>query len=171
MAKPYSSVIICTYNRAQSLKRTIQSLANQSLSSDDFEIIVIDDGSSDSTLELCNEMQKDIPNLNVISTLKKMALGSVRNIGAQHSKGDSLFFTDDDCIADKYWVETMSVATQKHPIVAGAVDSNKELFFQLCRLIMITEMRAVKQVDILLASRLIKSRPALVKMSILLQSQ
>jgi len=38
------------------------------------------------------------------------------------------------------------------------------MFFKLCRLIMITEMRALKQVDILLASRLIKSKPALYKM-------
>jgi len=42
--------------------------------------------------------------------------------------------------------------------------ANDEMFFQLCRLIMITEMRALKQVDILLKSRVIKSQPALVKM-------
>lgn len=53
-------------------------------------------------------------------------------MGIQHSKGDAVFFTDDDCIADKYWVETMCAATQRHPIVAGAVDSNKDIFSQLC---------------------------------------
>ena len=51
--------------------------------------------------------------------------------------------------------------TEMDPDVVVADD---ELFFQLCRLIMITEMRAVKQVDYLLASRLIKTRPALEKM-------
>ncbi len=42
--------------------------------------------------------------------------------------------------------------------------ADDEKFFQLCRLIMITEMRALKQVDILLRSRLVRRRPALVKM-------
>jgi len=51
--------------------------------------------------------------------------------------------------------------TEIDPEVVLADD---EMFFKLCRLIMITEMRALKQVDILLASRLIKSRPALLKM-------
>jgi len=46
----------------------------------------------------------------------------------------------------------------------GEVVADDEMFFQLCRLIMITEMRALKQVDILLASRLVRSQPALVKM-------
>lgn len=46
------SVIIPTYNRRESLQRTLESLAQQTFSTDDFEVIVVDDGSTDSTAQI-----------------------------------------------------------------------------------------------------------------------
>jgi len=53
---PKISVIIPTYNRANSLPRSIKSVLNQTYQ--DFELIVVDDGSTDSTRELVEEFQK-----------------------------------------------------------------------------------------------------------------
>ena len=132
VGKPFSTIIICTYNRAHCLGPMLLSLKNQSASPDDFEILVVDDGSSDGTADLCKKLQASISNLKIISTGRNQGLANAANTGIHYSRGDFLLFTDDDCLADPCWVESMVAALTEQPIVAGAVDSHKTNFFQLC---------------------------------------
>lgn len=127
-----SSVIVCTHNRSHSLKRTLHSLANQTLGAEAFEVVVVDDGSDDATLEVCDTMQGRMSNLTAVSTGKNMGLGTARNVGLGHVRGGSVLFTDDDCIPDKTWVGCMASALRDHPIVAGAIESPRDNLARLC---------------------------------------
>jgi len=127
-----SSVIVCTHNRWRSLKTTLQSLASQTLGAETFEVVVVDDGSDDATLEACDAMRRRMKNLVVVSTGKKKGSSSARNVGMDHSRGEYVLFTDDDCIADKAWVECMTSALRHHSIVAGAIESPRDSVARLC---------------------------------------
>jgi len=96
------SVIICTFNRANLLKHCIDSLVNQSLSSDQFEIIVIDNNSSDETKSTVDSYKQY--GVRYIFE-KEPGLSNARNRGIIESKGYYLAYIDDDAKADKSWLE------------------------------------------------------------------
>jgi glycosyltransferase involved in cell wall biosynthesis len=118
------TVIICTYNRAHLLKRTLKSLARQTVATHHFEIIVVDDGSTDDTVLVCNSMREDLPNLKYISSAKNSGLAHARNLGMNSAKGKHILFTDDDCIVSNNWVERMNYYLAREHIVAGSIASS-----------------------------------------------
>jgi len=89
------SVIIPTYNRANLVQRAIKSVLNQTLKP--YEIIVIDDGSTDDTLKVL----KNYP--IKVFTQKNKGVSSARNLGIKQSKGDIIAFldSDDEWLQDK----------------------------------------------------------------------
>ena len=97
--KPFVSVIIPTYNRLELLKKTVASVRSQSFR--DFEIIVINDGSSDGTAEWLAQ-QHDIVGIN----RRNSGIASSRNKGASVSKGQWLAFLDHDDIWDPEKLQT-----------------------------------------------------------------
>ena len=126
------SVIICTYNRAHLVKRVLHSLARQTIRPEEFEVVVVDDGSRDNTAEVCNALHSELPNLKYISMGRNTGLARARNVGIAASTGDYLLFTDDDCIAAENWVECLRDALGGEKIVAGAVASTTTDFMKLC---------------------------------------
>jgi len=123
---------MCTYNRAPLLQRALKSLSRQTLTPEQFEVIVVDDGSTDNTAEVCEVMRPEMPNIKYRSTGKNTGIGSATNLGVQSAKGDYLIFTDDDCFAREDWAERMSEALSKYPLVAGSVESPTSNFIKLC---------------------------------------
>ena len=128
----FVSVIICTYNRASSLKRTLQSFIRQTIPTEEFELLVVDDGSVDNTAEVCRQMQVELPNLKYLSAGTNIGLASAANLGIESSKGDYILFTDDDCLAKEDWIERMQAALELEDIVAGAVESPTSNYIKLC---------------------------------------
>jgi GT2 family glycosyltransferase len=126
------SVIICTYNRSHVLARALRSLAGQTFATQRFEVVVVDDGSTDDTAEVCETMQSELPNLRYISTGKNGGLARARNVGVAAAAGEYVLFTDDDCIASENWVEFLKDALDNEPMVAGAVSCAASNFFKLC---------------------------------------
>lgn len=104
------SAVICTHNREQYLEKAIKSLLDQSLSKKDYEIIVIDNNSTDNTKEICKNKVKYFFE-------SKQGLSYARNRGIKESKGKFIAFIDDDAIADKNWLKN----------IINAFKSNKEL--------------------------------------------
>jgi GT2 family glycosyltransferase len=128
----FSSVVICTYNRSHLLRRVLHSLAEQTLSRDKFEIIVVNDGSDDDTAGVCETMQAKMANMRYISAEKNIGLSNAANLGILSSRGDYILFIDDDCIAYKDWVERLISALDRESVVAGSIASPLENYIKLC---------------------------------------
>jgi glycosyltransferase involved in cell wall biosynthesis len=90
------SVIICTYNRAGFLKLVLDSITRQTLPATEFEIVVIDDGSSDNTREVAESFASLLPIKYFYQ--KNTGLASAKNHGIYTSRGQILLFLDDDDI-------------------------------------------------------------------------
>lgn len=90
----FFSFVIPTYNRASLIGKTIESLLNQSYKN--FEIIVVDDGSTDNTEEVIAQFDKNMVSFHRIPNCER---GAARNYGAKISKGDYINFFDSDDLA------------------------------------------------------------------------
>ncbi len=89
------SIIIPTYNRANMIMRAIESILQQSYSN--FEIIVVDDGSTDNTREIIEELKQNTSGLNLRYFKKKNGgCASARNKGIDMATGDLIAFLDSD---------------------------------------------------------------------------
>jgi glycosyltransferase involved in cell wall biosynthesis len=102
---PLVSVVICTYNRRSLLRECLTSLLNQTYPKDDYEIIVVDDGSTDGTEALLREMAtKPGPRLRHFRQDNKGS-AAARNLGIRNAQGQIIASIDDDCIATECWIE------------------------------------------------------------------
>ena len=89
---PLVSVIIPTYNRVHLIGETIQSVIDQSYTN--WELIIIDDGSTDDSENVINEFNDN--RIRYYTIQHCGILGKVRNVGLSHSKGDYIAFLDSD---------------------------------------------------------------------------
>ena len=87
------SVVIPVHNRVRTLARTVRSVISQTLS--DWEVIVVDDGSSDGSAELAESFQGRDKRIRVIAQ-PHWGPGQARNLGARKSSGDFVYFLDSD---------------------------------------------------------------------------
>ena len=117
---PFISIIIPTYNRAAMLPLTLDSLVCQRYPSDKFEIIVCDNNSSDATPLLLEEYTKKYPNKIVRILEKRQGVHFARNTAAHHAKGDILYYTDDDMLADKNVLAAFASLFIRHPSIGSA---------------------------------------------------
>jgi glycosyltransferase involved in cell wall biosynthesis len=92
---PKISIIIPTYNRADSLQRALNSLWEQDLPADQFEVIVVDDGSTDHTSTLVGESARPVCYIRQ----SQAGPGVARNTGATAASSPLLLFFDDDVVA------------------------------------------------------------------------
>lgn len=87
------SVIITTYNYERYIERAIRSALDQSLSKRSYEIIVVNDGSTDRTAKILENYADDV---RVINLEKNVGLAAARNIGIKKAKGQFIVFLDAD---------------------------------------------------------------------------
>src|SRR5690554_1508712 len=108
------SVVIPAFNEEDNIGRVISALHNQSISRKNLEIIVVDNGSIDSTASLAKTLGATViyfPEGNV---------GAVRNKGAKHAQSNIVAFLDADCLPSDTWIETGLNLIQSSPnIVFG----------------------------------------------------
>ncbi len=110
------SVIIPTFNRREKLLTCLDSLYDQTFSSSKFEIVVVDDASTDGTYEELSSHK-----ITLLKCKKHLGRSKARNFGADNASGKYLVFTDSDCIAPKNWLEKLEQAYQTdEPGIAGA---------------------------------------------------
>lgn len=100
---PAITGIICTHNRERYLKRCIESLLTQSLESNLYEILVVDNGSTDRTREICDSFQHH-PNFRYMHE-PVLGLSAARNAGWRQAWGTFVGYLDDDAIAAETWFE------------------------------------------------------------------
>ena len=103
----FVSVVVPTYNRKEILMECLISLFNQTYPKDKYEIIVVNDGSTDGTEEVLKEYAKKAPCIFKWFSQENKGPSAARNLGIEHAKGEIICFTDDDCIADEKWIENL----------------------------------------------------------------
>lgn len=118
----YLSVIIPTRNRALFLKDALESILKQTLSLDDFEILVVDNGSTDQTAEVVREFNAKFGKIRYFFATEPGLHGG-RHIGAREAKGEILVFVDDDIIATPEWLKSIKNAfnNPKVGLVGGRI--------------------------------------------------
>src|SRR5687768_10321857 len=96
------SVIIPTRNRAPLLQRCLRSLTRQTVPAGDFEVLVLDNGSTDATATVAESFQEQLMLARVFTPEPGLHVG--RHEGARHAKSDLLVFADDDIEAEPTWI-------------------------------------------------------------------
>ena len=122
------TIIVPVYNVEKYLKKCIDSILEQTYT--DFELLLIDDGSTDTSPKICDEYAKKDKRVKVIHQ-KNSGLSGARNKGIENSNGKYLLFIDsDDYIDLDYFEKLMTVATEEVDIVISGKyyeDSNYNL--------------------------------------------
>ncbi|HJZ59180.1 MAG TPA: glycosyltransferase, partial [Gemmataceae bacterium] len=94
---PRASVVVCTYNGGRTLDQCLRSL--RELDYPDYEVIVVDDGSTDDTPEILRRF----PEVRAIHQPNR-GLSAARNVGLYAATGEVIAYTDSDCFADPDWL-------------------------------------------------------------------
>ena len=139
--RPRCSVILCTYNRCNLVLTTLASLRRQTLAYDQFEVIVVDNNSSDGTFAAVNAYvqagplmvsrdPKDMWHVRCITEMQN-GLSHARNTGLQAALGEIIVFLDDDTIAHPTFLERLLVAYDE--TAADAIGGRVELRWEATR--------------------------------------
>lgn len=114
---PAISVVICTLNRCALVRRAVQSVIDQDLSPQDFEIVVVDNGSTDGTRDVIAAMSAP-SSLRVVHE-PKTGLSNARNRGIREASAPLVAFLDDDAIAEPGWLKAhLGALRNDHDVVA-----------------------------------------------------
>jgi glycosyltransferase involved in cell wall biosynthesis len=103
---PKTSVIVCSYNGAGTVETCLKSL--QHLNYPDYEVIFIDDGSTDNTQEIVRRFKR-------VRNIKQTnhGLSFARNVGMHAARGEVIVYTDSDCEADEDWLYHLVLAMKR----------------------------------------------------------
>lgn len=107
------SVIVPAYNAERTIQKCLDSLLKQDYSGF-YEVIVVDDGSTDTTPQLVSQY----PGVRVLRQ-QNAGPAAARNKGAREGRGDIIFFTDADCEVSPSWIKEMTEPFQKDPQIVG----------------------------------------------------
>ena len=99
---PMISVVVCSYNGSATIRDTLEGL--KKLTYPNFEVIVVNDGSTDNLAEIVKEYPVEL------ITTKNQGLSNARNRGMLESKGEIVAYIDDDAYPDKYWLHYLATA-------------------------------------------------------------
>ncbi|MBR2833490.1 MAG: glycosyltransferase family 2 protein [Bacilli bacterium] len=111
------SIIVPVYNGAKYIRKCLDSILKQTY--ENFEIICINDGSKDNSLDILKEYEKKDDRIKIFSQ-KNKGIAKTRNRGMELAKGDYLMFIDnDDYMRDTYLKEYIEAAENKYDIVIG----------------------------------------------------
>lgn len=125
------SSIICTHNRAAYLTKAIQSLVDQHTPRDNYEIIIVDNCSTDST----KEVVKKFSGVNNIRYIHESTLGLsfARNTGWRNAKGEYVAYLDDDAIACPDWLNKILEVFETLTPMPGCVGGKTEPLWEAPR--------------------------------------
>lgn len=108
------SVVMCTYNRAWIIDRAIESIMGQSYQ--DFEIIIIDDGSTDNTSNHLKQLYSD-ERIHIVTSQVNRGVAVSRNIGLKKAKGELIAYLDSDNLWYPNYLEMMLPAFDTREVV------------------------------------------------------
>lgn len=118
---PRVSVIIPAYNEEEYIQKTLAALTESDYPKNLFDIIVVDNNSSDRTASIAER------HADKVFILKEGNVGAVRNLGAKHSEAEILVFLDADCIVDSNWLSrgVLELQNSKNTVLGGRYQVKK----------------------------------------------
>ena len=119
-----ASIIIPTYNRSDVIIRSLETWTTQTLCSDDFEVIVVDNNSTDNSATQINDFIKNRSNFHYLKELKPGSTNA-RHAGAKLAQSEVLIFADDDGLFNESCIEEIVNVYQQNTevaAVAGKID-------------------------------------------------
>ena len=120
--KPLSlSLAICTHNHAAALRKTLTSLRTLKSPAQDWELLIVDNASSDGSRELLNHDEWHLPSITCrVAREMRLGVANARNRALHEARGDYVIFLDDDETPDQDWlVEMARVMALQQPDAAG----------------------------------------------------
>lgn len=118
---PEISVIVCTYNRSDMIVECLQSLANQDLPGYLFEVIVVDNASSDQTVSVVQTFMagQSVRSIRLLHE-PTVGLSHARNLGVAHAQANFVAFIDDDARVPGHWLRTArEIILRENPDIFG----------------------------------------------------
>lgn len=113
------SVVVCTFNQSERLRRMLKSLREAVIPDDlSCEFILVDNNSDDDTRLVFGEIEKHYESKIRYVFEEKSGISHARNRGVKEARGEIIAFTDDDVIVDKYWIQNIEKAFKEHNDVA-----------------------------------------------------
>lgn len=110
------SIIICTYNRDKYIYQALACLAKNDFSTEKYEIVLINNNSTDNTTQECQRFQKDYPSVNFCYFVEQQqGLSYARNRGIQEATGEVLVFLDDDAFVSEHYLKKLEKHLNTHP--------------------------------------------------------
>jgi glycosyltransferase involved in cell wall biosynthesis len=106
------TVVVPTYNEEKNIERCLTALNNQTIPRDTYEVIVVDGGSKDRTVEIASKYADRV--MQQVSE----GVGGARNDGAAAAKGDIIATTDADCVPNKDWLQNIQDDFKDEKLVA-----------------------------------------------------
>ena len=114
------SVVVCSYNRAKFIYQAIESLVNQSLEKSEYEIILINNNSTDETHEICQRALEEFKDSDMRYFIEtNQGLSFARNRGIKESRYDLITYMDDDGVADPSLLQNILNCFKENPSYAG----------------------------------------------------
>ena len=92
----FLSIVIPVHNGADSISHCLDSIWNQGLNDNEYEVICVNDCSTDNTAEVISTIQKTHSNLRLLSNSENLRAGGSRNYGVREAKGEYILFIDVD---------------------------------------------------------------------------
>lgn len=115
------SVILCTYNRDRYIYPVLQSIAQGDLPHADYEIVFVNNNSTDNTEAECRRFQADHPDINLRYCVESLqGLSHARNCGIRNAQGDILVYVDDDALVNPQYLSTYADFFQRNPHAVAA---------------------------------------------------
>lgn len=110
------TAIICTYNRAKYIGGLLESVAKNDLAKSAYEIVLVDNNSTDNTREICEAFAKAHKDVQFRYVLEpEQGLSAARNKGIKEAKGDVIVYIDDDALVDTDYLRTYAEWFGAHP--------------------------------------------------------
>ena len=113
------SVIIPTFNRADTLSQTLSALESQTVETGSYEVLVVDDGSDDDTAEQVRQAQQHYPTPLFYFYQQNRKQGAARNLGASSARGELLVFLGDDIFPTPTFLSEHLQARQSYETKSG----------------------------------------------------
>lgn len=116
--KPFVSVIILNYNGLKFLDGCLSSVLNTDY--ENFEVIFVDNGSSDGSVEFVKEKFGNDPRLKIIENKRNLGFSGGNNVGIRHSKGDYIVLLNNDTIVEPEWLNELVDVMEKRKDIGMA---------------------------------------------------